>query len=145
MDQKYQAGQKVELIVLRETNLGFVARINGTDEGLLYHSELFEQLEPGDERDGYIKKIRPDGSLDLQLNAFGNLGSDELGEIILEALKHHKGFLPVNDKSPAEKVYELFGVSKKKYKMALGSLYKKRVIKITEGGIELIVKTTDEN
>ena len=140
MPVKYEPGQKVEMIILRETNLGFVARINGIDEGLLYHNELFEQLEPSDVRDGYIKRVRADGSIDLQLNAFGNLGADELGDSILEALRHHKGSLPVNDKSPAEKIYDLFGVSKKKYKIALGGLYKKRLIKITETGIELVEK-----
>lgn len=141
MPQDYTPGQKVDLIILRETHLGFVAKINGVDEGLLYHNELFEQLEAGDDRSGYIKRIRSDGSIDLQLNAFGNLGADDLGESILEALKHHNGSLPVNDKSPAEKIYELFGVSKKKYKIALGNLYKKRLIKITESGIELVKPT----
>lgn len=138
MPEKYEPGQKVDLIILRETDLGYVAKINESDEGLLYHNEIFEHLQSGQTVPGYVKKIRPDGGIDLLLQAFGNLGSEELGEFILKLLAEHKGFLPVNDKSAAEKVYEFFGVSKKKYKIALGGLYKKRLIKITAEGIELV-------
>src|SRR5687768_3260874 len=138
MPEKYEPGQKVDLIILRKTDLGFVAKINQDDEGLLYHNEIFEHLEPGQSLPGYIKKVRDDGAIDLLLQAFGNLGSQEVGEYIIDILKKNQGFLPVSDKTPADKVYNLFGVSKKKFKMALGALYKKRLIKITPKGIELI-------
>lgn len=140
MKAEYQPGQKVELIILRRTDLGFVAKINGVDEGLLYHNEIFEVLEPGQEIPGYIKKVREDGGIDLLLQPFGNFGAEELGQKILHYLEIQKGFLPVNADSPAEKIYDFFGVSKKKFKMALGGLYKKRLIKITEEGIELVSK-----
>lgn len=138
METKYTPGEKVDLMILHETEIGFVAEINGQDKGLLYHNEIFEILEPGQRLHGYIKKVRPDGGIDLLLQNFGNLGSEELSEQILEALRHHEGFLPVNAKSPAEEIYNLFGVSRKKFKMALGLLYKKRKIKFTEDGTELI-------
>ena len=51
----YTVGQHVELEVLRETPLGFVALINGKDEGLLYHNEIFENLKPGDKNFVVIK------------------------------------------------------------------------------------------
>lgn len=138
MAEKYAPGQQVELIILRETDLGFVARINGDDEGLLYHGEIFEDLRPGDEIPGYIKKVRENGSIDLQLFAFGSHSSEAISEIILKELRRNGGFLPLNDKTSADEIYRIFGVSKKKYKMALGGLYKKRVIKINDDGIELI-------
>ncbi|PIS11340.1 MAG: hypothetical protein COT73_04545 [Bdellovibrio sp. CG10_big_fil_rev_8_21_14_0_10_47_8] len=138
MSEKYQPGQQVELVILRQTDLGYVAKINGVDEGLLYHNEVFELLHQGQALPGYIKKLREDGSIDLLLQPFGNLGSEELGQRILQALDNAQGFLAVNEKSPAEEIYDLFGVSKKKYKIALGSLYKKRLIKITDQGIELV-------
>lgn len=140
MNPKYSPGEKVQLIILRETDLGFVARINGVDEGLLYHTEIFESLKPGLELDGYINKIRPDGLIDLLLQPFGNFGAGEIGERILKVLKDHHGFIPVTDKSSPEKIYELFGVSKKKYKIALGGLYKKRLVAISDDGIRLTVK-----
>jgi hypothetical protein len=104
----------------------------------LYHNEIFEILEPRQQVAGYIKKVRPDGGIDLLLQNFGNLGSQELSEHILEALKSHQGFLPINAKSPAEQIYDMFGVSRKKFKMALGLLYKKRLVTFTEDGTKLV-------
>ncbi len=139
MEQKYKPGQKVDLIILRETDLGYVAEINREDEGLLYHNEVFQRLDPQQSIPGYIKAMREDNSIDLLLQPFGNHGSDQLGVRIIEALEANNGFLPINDKASAEIVYDYFGVSKKKYKMAIGNLYKKRLIVITEKGIELKV------
>ena len=44
----------------------------------------------------------------------------------------------MNDKSPAEEIYDVFGVSKKTFKKAVGDLYKKRLILLHEDGIELV-------
>lgn len=138
MFNKYQPGQKVDLLILRETDLGFVAQINGEETGLLYHNEIFEQLSPQQELPGYIKGIREDGKIDLLLQPFGSFGADELGLKIIQALKENHGFLAINDKTSAEIVYDHFGVSKKKFKMALGHLYKKRIILITDQGTKLV-------
>ena len=142
MLNKYKPGQKVDLIIIRETDLGFVAEINRQDEGLLYHNEVFQRLDPQQSISGYIKAIREDNSIDLLLQPFGNQGADELGLRIIVALEDNNGFLPINNKTSAEIVYDYFGVSKKKYKMAIGNLYKNRIIEITEKGIELIVKVS---
>ncbi len=142
MLNKYKPGQKVDLIIIRETDLGFVAEINREDEGLLYHNEVFQRLDPQQSISGYIKAIREDNSIDLLLQPFGNQGADELGLRIIVALEDNNGFLPINNKTSAEIVYDYFGVSKKKYKMAIGNLYKNRIIEITEKGIELIVKVS---
>jgi predicted RNA-binding protein (virulence factor B family) len=138
MSDVYVPGQKVNLVILRRTDLGFVAKINGKDEGLLYHSEIFEILEPGQELPGYINRVRANGNIDLLLQAFGNFGTEEIGERILRTLAEANGFLPINDKTSAEKIYDLFGVSKKKYKIALGGLYKARLITVGEDGIRLV-------
>ena len=140
MEQKYKPGQKVDLIILRETDLGYVAQINQEDEGLLYHNEVFQKLDPQQPIPGYIKAIREDNSIDLLLQPFGNQGADELGVRIVMALEANNGFLPINDKASAEIVYDYFGVSKKKYKMAIGNLYKKRIILITDDGLKLVKK-----
>lgn len=51
-----------------------------------------------------------------------------------------KGFSPYHDKSPAEEIYAMFGVSKKVFKQAVGDLYKKELINIRPDGIELTTK-----
>lgn len=140
MDSKYKLGDKVDLLILRETDLGFVAKINEEDQGLLYHDEIFEIIEPGQKLPGYIKNIREDGAIDLILSPLSNFGAKELGDQILEKLKNSKGYLPVNAKSPAQDIYDLFGVSRKKFKIALGHLYKKRLVQFTETGTELVKK-----
>jgi uncharacterized protein len=141
MKDKYKEGQKVDLVILRQSDLGFVAQINGSDEGLLYHGEVFEHLDPGQSLPGYIKKVRDDGRIDLLLQAFGNFGANEIADRILSALDENAGFLPISDKTPAEEIYKLFGVSKKKYKIALGLLYKQRRISIDNDGIRAISKS----
>ncbi|MBW1963969.1 MAG: hypothetical protein JRI40_01930 [Deltaproteobacteria bacterium] len=48
--------QKVALLISARTEMGFVAVINGTHEGILYKNEVFQPLKIGQEIDGYIKK-----------------------------------------------------------------------------------------
>ena len=50
------------------------------------------------------------------------------------------GFSPYHDKSSADEIYAMFGVSKKVFKQAVGDLYKKELIAIRPNGIELTVK-----
>ena len=51
-------GDKVKLIIGRETDLGFNVLINDSFEGLLYENEIFEPLCRNMKKDGYIKKRR---------------------------------------------------------------------------------------
>ena len=41
-------------------------------------------------------------------------------EVLLQYIKDHEGFTPLNDKSAAEDIYDAFGVSKKTFKKAVG-------------------------
>ena len=134
---KYEKGQKVDLVIDRETPLGFVALINDDVEGLLYHNEIFEDLQPGDELPGYISMVRPNGQIDLVLQPLGKSGADVVGERIIEVLKSHNGFLPLTSKTNTEDVYSLLGLSKKKFKFAVSDLYKKGLITLDKDGIRL--------
>ena len=137
--EKYTEGQEVDLLIVAETDLGFKAIINNHHWGVLYHSEVFQPLSYGQRIKGFIKKLREDGKIDLILQQAGHKAAQgDIGPRILEELKKQGGFLPVNDKTSAETIYELFGVSKKKYKIALGGLYKKRLITVDDDGIRLV-------
>lgn len=60
---------------------------------------------------------------------------------LFEQLKlSDNGFLPYHDKSPADDIYEKFGVSKKVFKQAVGDLYRQELITLKSDGIELTVK-----
>lgn len=135
----YQPEQKVDLLIIDETDLGYKAIINSKHLGMLFKNEVFQDLRYADQITGYIKKVRDDGKIDLILQPFGSKGAGDLGQKILDILKEKNGFLPLTDKSPPEVIYNLFGVSKKKYKMALGGIYKKKLITIEENGIRLVL------
>lgn len=137
---EYEEGQSVDLLIANTTELGFNAIINGLHWGVLFRNEVFQELRSGQKIQGYIKKIRPDGKIDLSLYRTGQAENDVIAEKIMHLLDEENGFLEINDKTSAELIYDYFGVSKKKYKMALGSLYKKRLITVDDDGIRKVSK-----
>ena len=62
----------------------------------------------------------------------------DFAEVLLRYLYEHNGRCELGDKSPAEQIYERFQVSKKDYKKAIGDLYRRRLITISEEGIRLV-------
>ena len=134
----YKIDEKVTLLIYQETDLGYKAIINQKHLGLLYKNEIFTRVEIATEMIGYVKKVRDDLKIDLNLRAAGHEANIDITEAILQQLSQNNGFMPINDKTEADQIYELFGVSKKKYKMALGNLYKKRLISVSDEGIRLI-------
>ena len=62
----------------------------------------------------------------------------DFAEVLLRYLYEHDGKCELGDKSPVEQIYERFQVSKKDYKKAIGDLYRRRLITISEEGIQLI-------
>jgi len=140
MDNKpvwFHPGQQVDLMVYCKTDLGYKAIVNGSYWGVLYQNEIFRKLRVGHQITGYIKKITENDKIDLSLQKPGYIKVDPVSQNILSLLKTRDGFIPVTDKSPKEDIYDMFGVSKKTYKKAVGSLYKKRLILITKDGIKL--------
>jgi predicted RNA-binding protein (virulence factor B family) len=132
-------GQEVDLIIAEETDLGFKAVVNHQYWGVLYKNEVFQPLHRGQALKGFVKKIREDKRIDLMLTPpkYGQK-LDTASEKVLAKLTEHGGWLPVSDKSPPELIYDTFGISKKAFKEAIGSLYKQRLIVIQDGGIEQI-------
>ncbi len=129
--------QKVELIIFGESDLGYKALINKKQVGVLYKNEVFQDLQYAQQLPGFIRKLRDDGKIDLILQAFGNKGADDISVKIIEALEDNNGYLEITDKTDPEIIYKMFGVSKKKFKIALGNIYKKKLITIDEKGIKL--------
>ena len=59
-------------------------------------------------------------------------------EELLRYLQEHDGQCDLGDKSPSEAIAQRFGISKKVYKKAVGDLYRRRLITISDDGIKLI-------
>ena len=135
---QYAVGDEVELIVCDPFELGYNVIIDKRFIGVIYHNEIFQPVHPGQHLPGYIKKLRPDGKVDLELQRSGTGGREHLSDNILALLKKRGGFLPVTDKSPPEEIQDLFQVSKRAYKRAVGGLYKERLITIEDDGIRLV-------
>jgi predicted RNA-binding protein (virulence factor B family) len=132
-----QERDRVELFIISQTDLGFKAVINGRHVGVLYRDEIFKPLRIGQRLPGFIKKIREDGKIDLSVHQVGYQAVEEISDIVLSRLETRGGFLPVTDKTSAEVIYDLFGVSKKKFKMTIGGLYKRQLITLKDDGIYL--------
>lgn len=135
---EYVVGQEVDLVIESETELGYKAIVNNQHWGILYENEVFEQLAKGLKMKGYIKKIRTDNKIDLSLQPLGYMKVDPMSQMIMDQLKKDGGFIAVSDKSDAELVYQVFGISKKTFKQAVGALYKKRLITLDTDGIHLV-------
>ncbi len=136
----YKPGDEVKLFIYGPCPLGYNAIINNSHWGMLYSGEVFQPLNRGERITGYISKVREDGKIDLNLYPAGYKKASTSAELIVEYLKRKNGFMPLTDKSPADEIYETFGISKKNFKMAVGSLYKSRVIEIGQNGIRLVEK-----
>ncbi|QTO27037.1 MULTISPECIES: S1 RNA-binding domain-containing protein [unclassified Bacteroides] len=134
----YQPGEEVNILIWQKTDLGFKAIIENMYSGLLYDSEIFQTLHTGDTLKAYIKQVREDGKIDLILQKPGFEKVDDFSKTLYHYIADHGGRIGLNDKSPAEEIYDVFGVSKKTFKKAVGDLYKKRLILLHEDGIELV-------
>ena len=131
-------GDKVSALIWQKTDLGFKAIIENKYGALLYDSQVFKDIHTGDRVDAYITKIRPDGKIDIALQPSGRQHTEDFAEQLLHYLQYRGGRCRLGDKSSAEEIKEQFGVSKKTYKRAIGDLYKRRLITISEDGIELV-------
>jgi predicted RNA-binding protein (virulence factor B family) len=132
-------GDAVDVLVMKKTDLGFSVIVNQQHEGLIFESDIFSTLNIGDKVKGYVKQIRDDNKLDISLQPIGFENfNDPNCDMILNSLKMNKGFLPIADKSTPEEIYTQFGISKKAYKKAIGTLYKQRKIVLQPDGIKLI-------
>jgi len=128
----------VALLISARTEMGFIAVINGTHNGILYKNEVFQPLKIGQEIDGFIRKVRDDKKIDLRLQKPGYKAIEPLSRKIMDKLQQQGGFIAVTDKNRPKVIADLFGVSKKTFKKTIGNLYKKRLIALEKNGIRLI-------
>jgi predicted RNA-binding protein (virulence factor B family) len=131
-------GDIVELVVSRQTELGYEVIINHSHKGLVYANEIFKKIAVGDNTKGVIKKIRPDHKIDVSLQPLGEKILEPAANKIYEQLKAHGGFLDLHDKSDPDRIKDTLQMSKKTFKKGIGTLYKARKIQIKNDGIYLI-------
>jgi len=134
-----EIGQKVTILIGKETSLGFVVLIEESLEGLVYKSEVFSDLEEGITTVGYIKNIREDEKIDVSLRPIGYRNTIEDDKVkILHQLAQKNGELQLTDKSYPESIKFHLQMSKKAFKRALGALYKEKKIILHQDRIEKV-------
>lgn len=134
---EYKEGELVDILIWQKTDLGFKAIVDNKYSGLLYQNEIFQSIETGMRMKAYVKQVRDDAKIDLELQRGGARKVDDFAEVLLQYLEEHEGRTSIYDKSEADEIYATFGVSKKTFKKAVGELYKKRLIVLEEQGIRL--------
>ena len=130
--------QSVNLQIASRTELGYKAIIDDKYLGLLFRTDAYRPLKIGERLPGFVKSIRSDGKIDLLISQATLQGDHELSQQIVQYLTDQGGTSTLTDKSDPEEIYRVFKVSKKKYKQALGNLYKSRKITITPGMVQLV-------
>lgn len=130
-------GEEVELLVERQSELGYQVIINDKHIGLVYSNEVFQPLLRGDRVTGYIKMIRDDGKIDVSLQKQGIERMSDDQEALLKKLKDNGGVLYLTDKSDPKLIARKVQLSKKAFKRSVGSLYKARKIAIEADRIVL--------
>ena len=135
---EYNAGDEVEILVWQKTDLGFKVIVDNKFGGMIFKNEIFTDVRTGMKMTAYIKQVRPDGKIDLELQKGGVKKVEDFAYTLLEYIRSNGGSTPLNDKTEADVIYNTFGVSKKTFKKAVGDLYKKRLIVLEgEQGIRL--------
>lgn len=133
----YRKGEQVALLVQGRTDLGYKVIVDHKYSGLVYHNQAYAELHTGDELTGFVSQVRRDGKVDVSLQGLGVSRFRDFADQLLDELEQAGGTLPYCDASSAEDIAERFGVSKKTFKRAVGTLYKASKIHMTDGGIAL--------
>ncbi len=138
-ESHYTVGEMVKGILysINPERGGFVA-VDGKYHGFIPNKELYGAYELGQVLECRITDIREDGKLNLSIRKKAYQQMDEDSTIIFEALEKNDGALPYHDKTEPDVIKDVFGMSKRAFKRALGRLLKEERITQDENGIKLV-------
>jgi len=120
-----------------DPDIGLFAILERSFVGLVPASEP-HRLSRGDTARFRVANVLPDGKLVLSLRQHAYQEVEADAARILAVLSR-QGVPPVGDRSSPEMIRELFGLSKKAFKRAVGGLLKNRTVTIDERGCVVIV------
>lgn len=111
--------------------------------GFIHPSERFNEPRLGEEIQGRVVGLRPDGVLNLSLKPRAHEAISDDAQMILTILERSpEGRIPYTDKSAPEEIMQAFGISKGQFKRALGNLLKQRKI-IQKDGYTILLKESN--
>lgn len=132
--------EEVKLLVAQRTDLGFKVIINNLFSGMIYHNQIFQDVNIGDKLTGYIKTVRADGKIDVILGKKVKDRVAELADSILSFLARNHGTMHITDASSPEEIQTVFQCSKKDFKKAIGYLFKHNLVDLTDKNAVKLVK-----
>ncbi len=125
---QYAPNDTVDLLVWQRTDVGFKVIVDNKWQGQIYRNQIFRPVKIGDKLKGYVTLVRYDGKIDVALQLSGQQQTADFADVLLSYLHEHGGVCPVGDKSDTDDIRQLFQVSKKVFKRAVGDLYKRHLI-----------------
>ena len=127
-DPDYYHRERVEVLVVQRSDLGYRVIVNNAHWGQIYQNETYQDVNIGDRLTAFVKQVRPDGKVDVTLAKMEKMRVDDLADRIEQHLREHGGEMPLTDKSSPEEINNTFQCSKKDFKKALGLLYKQQKV-----------------
>ena len=124
----YYHREKVEVLVVQRSDLGYRVIVNNAHWGQIYQNETYQDVNVGDRLTAFVKQVRPDGKVDVTLAKIEKMRVDDLADRIEQHLQEHGGEMTLTDKSDPDEINKVFNCSKKDFKKALGLLYKQQKV-----------------
>lgn len=124
----YEPHQQVEVLVYQRTDIGYKVIVDNLHNGILYTDELIEHPQIGTTVKAFVKKVRPDGKIDVTLKDTNRRRATSVADRILDYMKAHGRTMSLNDKSSPDEISATFHCSKKDFKKAIGFLLKNHQI-----------------
>lgn len=134
----YYHRQRVDALIVQRTDLGFKVIVDGKHWGLLYDNELRHNVNVGEHHTAFVKRVRPDGKIDLTMNKIERLRVEDIASNIMQLLHDGGGTLALTDRSTPEQIANTLGCSKKDFKKAVGLLYRQHLVTINDADIKLV-------
>ena len=134
----YYHRQRVEVLVVQRSDLGYRVIVNNEHWGQIYQNETYQDINIGDRLTAFVKQVRPDGKVDVTLAKIEKMRVDDLADRILDYLKNHSGEMSLTDKSDPDDIVRAFSCSKKDFKKALGLLYKQHLVELSPASVTLV-------
>ena len=132
-----KSGQKVKIKIRDFNDNGARVIVEEKYSGLIYKDDMEGALKPGEEMEGWIRKIRKDGKLDIGLWEKNIDMAAKFKKILLDKLKENDGTLPITDRTHPSEIRNILGMSKRQFKMAEGILFREGKIQIHPAGLFL--------
>ncbi|TPE55565.1 GntR family transcriptional regulator [Maribrevibacterium harenarium] len=137
----YRTGDQVSLIIGDRTDIGFKCIVDQRFWGVLFFADVPDRVFKGQKLEGFIKRVREDGKIDLSLQQTGYQKVTDILDDIVAYLEKNGGSMAITDKSNPEDIKRAFGVSKATFKKALGALYKDKKVTLAPGSVSLAKKS----